>query len=275
MIRRIFLAVTFVAASCGTAFALSDSSIPTKIPTYWGASAPGANNTCPIPIPSQIGSAPGRASWSDGFPPLTFSPIASGGIPPSGADFNGALCQISQWIRWSNAGAPIFYDATFSAAIGGYPNGAVISQAANSACRWISTVDNNLSDPDTGGANWGGFCPLTSASLVIQDQSLSGGANVVSYNLGTVASGTVSLDCGKGPLQYLVDGGAFTITAPTSDGSCMLKLTNTTGAQIPTFSGFTTNSNTGEPLTTTNNSVFFISIFRIGGVSSYLVKAAP
>ena len=273
MIRNGFFILAWLAAICGSAHALSDASSPTKIPTYWGASAPGGNMTCPIPIPSQIGSNPGRASWTDGFPPLNFSPIASGGIPPAGADFNGALCQISQWTRWQNAGGPVFYDPTFSSAVGGYPNGAVIAQAASPNCVWLSTIDNNLSDPDTGGANWAGFCPATAASLVNADQTLSGGANVTSYNLGTVTSGTLQVDCGKGPLQSLIDGGTFTIAAPANDGSCMILLTNTSGAQIPTFSGFTTNGNTGEPLTNSNGSRFTISIWRIGGVSSWIAKA--
>ncbi len=159
MIRRIVLALVCLAASCGAALALNDSSIPTRIPTFWGTSAPGGNITCPIPIPSQIGITSGRASWTDGFPPVTFNPVGSGGVPPAGADFNGVLCQLSQWTRWQNAGGPIFYDSGFSAAIGGYPNGAVLAQAASQNCVWVSTVDNNTSDPDIGGANWAGSCP--------------------------------------------------------------------------------------------------------------------
>jgi hypothetical protein len=141
-------------ASIGAAFALSDSSIPTKVPTTWGTSAPGGNIVCPMPILSQIGVTPGRASWTDGFPPLTFSPSGAGGIPPFGSDFNGVLCQLSQWTRWYNAGAPVSYDSTFQTAIGGYPNGAVVRSAVTAGLSWRSTVDNNTSNPDTGGANW-------------------------------------------------------------------------------------------------------------------------
>lgn len=111
------------------------------------------------------------------------------------------------------------------------------------------------------------------ASLTRPDQTLSGGANVTSYSLGTISTGTVTVDCGKGPLQYLTDAGTFTITAPSNDGSCTLYLINTTGAVVPTFSGFTTNANTGEPLTTTSGNKFFISVLRINGVSTYLTKA--
>jgi len=136
------------------AFALTDAASPTKVPTTWAQSAPGGNSTCPMPIPSQISITPGRASWTDGFPPLNFLPIAGGGIPPSGQDFNGVLCQLSQWTRWYNAGAPIFYDPTFQSAIGGYPSNSLIQSATNPGHFWLSTVDNNASNPDTGGANW-------------------------------------------------------------------------------------------------------------------------
>lgn len=140
------------------ASALSASSIPTKIPTYWGQSAGAGYITCPIPIPSQITITAGRASWTDGFPPVTFSPVGSGGVPPFGQDFNGAFCQLSQWTRWQNAGGPLFYDSVFSSAVSGYPNGAVLANASTPGCLWVSTADNNRNDPDTGGSNWLPFC---------------------------------------------------------------------------------------------------------------------
>ena len=140
------------------ASALSASSIPTKIPTYWGQSAGAGYITCPIPIPSQITITAGRASWTDGFPPVTFSPVGSGGVPPFGQDFNGAFCQLSQWTRWQNAGGPLFYDSVFSSAVSGYPNGAVLANASTPGCLWVSTADNNTNDPDTGGSNWLPFC---------------------------------------------------------------------------------------------------------------------
>ena len=41
----------------------------------------GAKNT--IPTASQIGIVAGAASLTDGFPPLTRTPLAAGGVPPS------------------------------------------------------------------------------------------------------------------------------------------------------------------------------------------------
>ena len=113
----------------------------------------------------------------------------------------------------------------------------------------------------------------TNASLVNQDQTLSGGANVTSNNLGTVTSGTVTIDCGKSPLQYLTDGGTFTIAAPANDGSCMILITNTVGAVAPTFSGFTSEANHGDAFDTTSGHKFTVTIWKINGTASYLNHA--
>lgn len=148
------------------AFALSSSSIPTKIPVYWAQTASGSFSTCPVPTPSQIPITAGRASWTDGFPPLTFLPAVSGGIPPFGQDFNGVLCQISQWTRWFNAGASVPYDATFQSTIGGYPKGAIVPSAVNFGIVWVSTAENNTSNPDTGGSGWQVYSSTFSVSAI-------------------------------------------------------------------------------------------------------------
>lgn len=152
--RHFTRALALYAALSSPALALDAASIPVKIPTPWGTSAPGPNITYPIPIPSQISVAPGRASFTDGFPPVTFLPPGAGGVPPSGQDFNGIYNQVTRWLRWSQAGGSVPYDATFQSGIGGYPNGALVASGTTPGKIWRSTVDNNLSNPDTGGANW-------------------------------------------------------------------------------------------------------------------------
>lgn len=181
MIKKLLASLSVLFALCGQALALSDSAIPTKVPTTWAQSAPGGNSTCPIPIPSQIAITAGRASWTDGFPPVTFLPLGSGGVPPFGADFNGVLCQLSQWTRWLNAGGPILYDATFQSAIGGYPNGALISSVANPLHFWISRADNNASNPDTGGANW--IDLYISAAFGLWGSGSGGTPNAQTFNI--------------------------------------------------------------------------------------------
>ncbi|WP_261534710.1 glycine-rich domain-containing protein [Burkholderia multivorans] len=125
---------------------------PTLVPLPFAAN--GTKNT--IPEASQIGITPGAASLNDGFPPLTFTPIAAGGVPPAGADFNGILNLITQSIRWAHAGGRYAFSSTFAADanVGGYPAGAVI-MSADQQGSWLSLNDNNTDNPDSGpGTKW-------------------------------------------------------------------------------------------------------------------------
>lgn len=110
----------------------------------------------------------------------------------------------------------------------------------------------------------------TVASLNINDQTLAGGANVTSLSQ---SAGSITIDCGARPLQYQTNNGAFTLTAPINDGSCILLTTNGASAGTITFSGFSQGSNSGDPLTLTNTSKFSIHIWRINGTSGYRVAA--
>lgn len=128
--------------------------IPTKYQIPFGDSA-GGSYIRTVPVPSQIGVQDGAASFTDGFVPLNFLPIEGGGVPPFGQDFNGLLNVDTAWMRWVQAGgAPLQYDSTFQTDIGGYPQDAIIRSVTLPGIWYISTVDNNLSNPDTGGAGW-------------------------------------------------------------------------------------------------------------------------
>ena len=87
--------------------------------------------------------------------------VTSGGEPPDGRDWNGILQVLSAWSQWFAAGGAgaVLYDGTFSGAVGGYPKYAMLANATTPGQFWISTVDSNTSDPDTGGANWSAFPP--------------------------------------------------------------------------------------------------------------------
>jgi len=102
---------------------------------------------------SQISVTPGAASFTDGFPPLTMTPIASGGIPPLGQDMNGILNVITANIMYTNAGGIASYDPTFSAQIGGYPLNALL-RSITPGYFYVNSVENNASDPTAGGAGW-------------------------------------------------------------------------------------------------------------------------
>ena len=118
----------------------------------------GAKNT--IPTASQIGITAGAASLVDGFPPLTRTPIAAGGVPPSGLDMNGILYELSAILRWANAGGGYAYDAAFAtdSNVGGYPKGARIMRS-DGLGYWFNTVENNTTDPEAAGADAAGWVP--------------------------------------------------------------------------------------------------------------------
>jgi hypothetical protein len=136
-----------------------------------------------VPVPSQIPITPGAASWTDGFPPLTRTPVTSGGVPPSGLDMNGALFEMSAVDRWFNAGAGFPFDSVFAADadIGGYPKGARVLRA-DGLGYWLSIIDDNSNDPDAGGAGWvpdGSSRPAASVYASAQQTLASGSAKVI------------------------------------------------------------------------------------------------
>ncbi|NML93814.1 gp53-like domain-containing protein [Novosphingobium olei] len=133
---------------------MQQSDIPPRflIPFADGA---GAGYIRAIPQAHQAAtSTDAPASLFDGFPPETFLPEASGGIPPNGKDFNGILNWLSLAVRWAQAGGPVFFDAALSSAIGGYPKGAVLASAATDGLFFVSQVNNNTADPDVNATNW-------------------------------------------------------------------------------------------------------------------------
>lgn len=110
----------------------------------------------------------------------------------------------------------------------------------------------------------------TLAALNTTGQTITGGAIVTAQSQST---GSITVDCGTRPLQYITNNGAYTITAPSNDGSCMLFVTNGASAGATTFTGFTVGSSTGASLTTTNGNKFTISVWRINGTSGYSIFA--
>lgn len=146
--------------------------IPSRISTAWGTDA-AAPYIRTIPITT---GDPTAASFDLGWPPATATPVGAGGTPPDVRDANGILKIVTQWERYLGAGGPIGYDATFSTAVGGYPKGAVLASATLGNF-WYSTVDNNTSNPDSGGANWVGYSPLPTYAT---DTSGSGNSVVIS-----------------------------------------------------------------------------------------------
>ena len=124
-----------------------------------------------IPVPSQVSTDPGLASYTTGFPPATMTPKASGGIPPYGADMNGALNAITQWLRYINAGGILTYNTDFATAIGGYPLYARVVSSDGTKV-WVNSVEGNTTNPDSGGAGWAAFL---NADIITANQLTVGG----------------------------------------------------------------------------------------------------
>lgn len=133
---------------------MQNSSQPKLIPTPFADNGARQN----IPNDSQIGIIAGRASYNDGFPPLTRTPLAAGGVPPFGTDFNGVLNDITSAIRWAQAGSGYPFNTEFNVAIGGYPKGATIPNSTLDGY-WLNTVEGNTSNPEAPGATITGWVP--------------------------------------------------------------------------------------------------------------------
>lgn len=93
------------------------------------------------------------ASIAGGFPPVTMTNEQAGGEPPLGQDINGFLYLISSHTLYVQCGQLYLYDSAVSTAIGGYKLGTILGMADGTGI-WMSTVDDNTSNPDTGGAGW-------------------------------------------------------------------------------------------------------------------------
>lgn len=133
---------------------MQNSSQPKLIPTPFADNGSRQN----IPNDSQIGIIAGRASYNDGFPPLTRTPLAAGGVPPFGTDFNGILNDITAALRWSQSGAGYPFNVAFNTAISGYPKGAKIPNTTLDGY-WLNTVDGNTANPEVTGAAITGWVP--------------------------------------------------------------------------------------------------------------------
>jgi len=209
---------------------------PLLISTPWGVGA--ANPTyikLPIPVPSQISLTVNSASFTDGFPPSTMTPEASGGLPFFGQEMNGILWMITAYCANFAAGALPQYNATLSADISGYPLGVVLVNS-NGDGLWINQVSGNVTDPDTGGAGWSPVAGVGVTTVALSSSNvtltalqsalpfihvsgtLTGNVNVI-FPTNTGQSWIVANDCG----------GAFTVTCKTASG---------TGISVPA-TGFT------------------------------------
>lgn len=123
------------------------ASEPGKIITPWAES--GLKNA----IPPAANPATGRAGFDQGFSAINMTAKEAGGIPPFGQDFNGIFYEVTNILRYMQAGGQPTFDASLATAIGGYPKGAVIL-GSDGETLWQSQISDNGDDPDIYADNW-------------------------------------------------------------------------------------------------------------------------
>ncbi|ENZ0271288.1 hypothetical protein ACGABU_003454 [Morganella morganii] len=122
--------------------------IPKLMPVPFGVSGPRTELLPSSPAGDR------KASYKDGFPPITMLLKSAGGLPPDGGNMNQILFELASGQRWSNAGARYKFNETFSDAVGGYPKGAQL--LSNDGTKvYVSTKDDNKTDFNTSpGSDW-------------------------------------------------------------------------------------------------------------------------
>lgn len=206
-------------------------------------SVPFANSGAkqPIPVASQVGIEDGRASYTDGFPPLTRTPLSAGGKPPFGTDMNGILNAATVIQQWQSAGGGFKYDSTFATAIGGYPAGAMLVRSDNSGI-WVNTVDNNSTDPEAGGAGWqpdnSGITSVVMTNANVTLTPLQAARPIISIT-GALTANVQLIFPAYAKTWTIVNGttGTPTITAKTASGSGVILYSGTAQAVYGDGSG--------------------------------------
>lgn len=140
----------------------------TSLPSPPAIAAPFANlDSARNEIPALTQTVSGGATLQQGFPPECSLPISGGGIPPSRLDMNGMgyLATFPQY--YLQQGGFYTYDPNVASAIGGYPQGAVLTyyDSENKVVRKLrSTVPNNsanfVTSPSVIGSQWADVTPV-------------------------------------------------------------------------------------------------------------------
>lgn len=143
---------------------MQSTDIPNRFPIPF---ANGAGSGFIRDIPTAASTSPGVASLTEGFPPECFQPIGAGGVPPAGEDMNGVLFRVTGWARWQAAGGPVTFNSAFSTAIGGYPKGAFLQSAVTPGLFFVSTVENNIVNPDADLTGWQSLIPAKASGAQV------------------------------------------------------------------------------------------------------------
>ena len=141
-----------------------------------------------------------------------------------------------------------------AAVLGSMAGGMVVEAATTTVVHTIKTLTCTASYYGFSALDATGTLTCTGPFLradVESQTAISGGAAVTTKS---ISAGNYTVDCSTRQLQYIPNTGAFTLTAPSSDGECALDIEVGASAGTITLSGFTPNSVNGtSPLTDTTN----------------------
>ncbi len=138
------------------------------------------------------------------------------------------------------------------------------SSLGNSATRNVGTTAGTVAAGDDSRLS-------DNAKLSVEDQVITGGARVTSKSLGSISSGTLTLDPGDRPLQNYQNAGAHTLAPGANTGSFLLDVENVAGAGAITVTGWTKVS--GDSFTTTVGNKFRLHCSIGVGGSLLIVQA--
>lgn len=217
---------------------MQKSNAPIKL-TVAFASGTGAGPVNTIPLTTNP--TTGGASYQTGFTSVNMEPIASGGVPPYGADVNGLFQNQTKAQIWQQAGYMYPFDATFAgnANIGGYPSGSVLMMGSGKGL-WLNQSDNNTASPDaTGSTGWLGLAAAgtstitTTGGTTTPDPSVLGVTTlIVTGALTSNATLVLPLMAGVRWIVVNTTTGAFTLTVQGSSGT---GVSVTSGSPIAVF----------------------------------------
>ncbi len=174
-------------------------------------------------LPNTTPAGDNTASYNLGFPPITMTLKSAGGLPPKGQDMNQILYELSSLSRWASAGAFNKYDSTFATAVGGYPKQSIIASDDGSTL-FISTIDDNLNNPNAVATGWISFSNIISKANGAMQKAQNGSdiedKGAFQNNLGLTFSGTTTSFVSHGPGIMIMQGGK--VTAPSGTGNFLV-----------------------------------------------------
>ncbi|TCJ96126.1 tail collar domain [Volucribacter psittacicida] len=166
------------------------------------------------------------ATYSEGFPQITMTPISMGGKAPAGKDMNGILNELSAHTVFLNQGGIYKFNLAFANEIGGYSKGAILIND-NYDKLFISLVDKNKTNFNT--SSYEGKWSIVSGVdfFVPQTQkastSIAGIVQLVDNLLSNANNMALAAKQGR-ELKRLIDG----LGTPFQNFSATSSLNNTT-----------------------------------------------